>query len=298
MDKIWSLFYNSKIQWAGVGLVIGILSPTMIKMDGIGGLFYDSKIQWPGVAATVALFVGILSPIITIYNNRKTLNAQKETNRKSLKIQQDISKENIKLQKEMNISNFKGNVVSKSRIEWIQEVRKLSVAFISSFYNLTNYVNELELDGFFNEATQEKRIGKIKKNQELMKLINALKEKGTLLILYFGPDANKNSNNEFINYMVRLIMSRADGLGSLNDANDLLKQEDNIRSLQDFLRIYFKAEWKRANGELNDSNIQSYLDTNEIYNHIIKSYETGFESHIEETQSFYTMKRIEELRRN
>ncbi|SCM88424.1 hypothetical protein [Bacillus mycoides] len=238
-------------------------------------IFYDvnGNFQWLSMTALAAL---IVSPWISIHNNKKTLAKQKE----------------------MNEINFKGNVVSKSRIEWIQEVRKLSVDFISSFYNLTNYVNELELDGFFNETTQEKRIGKIKKNQELMKLINALKEKGTLLILYFGPDANKNSNNEFINYMVRLIMSRADGLGSLNDANDLLEQEDNIRSLQDFLRIYFKAEWKRANGELNDSDIQSYLDANEIYNHIIKSYETGFESHIEETQSFYTMKRIEELRRN
>lgn len=238
-------------------------------------IFYDvnGNFQWLSMTALAAL---IVSPWISIHNNKKTLEKQKE----------------------MNEINFKGNVVSKSRIEWIQEVRKLSVAFISSFYNLTNYVNELELDGFFNEATHQKRIGKVKKNHELMKLINTLKEKGTLLILYFGPDANKNSNNEFINYMVRLIMSRADGLGSSNDAKDLLEQEDNIRSLQDFLRIYFKAEWKRANGELNDSDIQSYLEANEIYDHIIKSYETGFESHKEEIQYFYTMKRIAELNRS
>ncbi|PHA82769.1 hypothetical protein [Bacillus pseudomycoides] len=237
-------------------------------------IFYDvnGNFQWLSMTALAAL---IVSPWISIHNNKKTLEKQKE----------------------MNEINFKGNVVSKSRIEWIQEVRKLSVAFISSFYNLTNYVNELELDGFFNEPTHQKRIGKVKKNHELMKLINTLKEKGTLLILYFGPDTSKNSNNEFINYMVRLIMNRADGLGSSNDAKGLLEQEDNIRSLQDFLRIYFKAEWKRANGELNDSDIQSYLEANEIYDHIIKSYETGFESHIEETQCFYTKKRIEELRR-
>lgn len=299
MDKIRSLFYNSKFRWAVVAFVVGILiTITIMKVEKIGLLFYDSKFQWAGVAASVALFVGIFSPIITIYNNRKTLNAQKEMNRKSLKIQEDISRENIKLQKEMNISNFKGNVVSKSRIEWIQEVRKLSVAFISAFYNLSNYVNELELDGFFNEADHKKRIGKIKKNQELMKLINTLKEKGTLLILYFGPDTTKNSNNEFINYIVSLIVEKADRMGISYEAKNFPEQEDNIRSLKDFLRIYLKAEWKRANGELQDSNIQNYLDNNDVYNYIMKSYESGFASHFECIECFYTEKLNEELSRN
>ncbi|MGX5572726.1 hypothetical protein ACWKTS_15065 [Bacillus toyonensis] len=237
-------------------------------------IFYDvnGNFQWLSMTALAAL---IVSPWISIHNNKKTLAKQKE----------------------MNEINFKGNVVSKSRIEWIQEVRKLSVDFIASFYNLTSYVNELELDGFFNELDHQKRIAEMKKDHELMKLINTLKEKGTLLILYFGPDTSKNSNNEFINYMISLIVDRANGLGSSYDAKSLLRQEDNIRSLKDFLRIYFKAEWKRANGELNDSDIQSYLEANEIYNQIIKSYESGFASHIENTEHFYFMKRIEELRR-
>lgn len=187
--------------------------------------------------------------------------------------------------------------MSKSRIEWIQEVRKQGVAFVSSFYNLINYVNELELDGFFDEPDHTKRIKKIKKNHDLMKLISTLKEKGTLLILYFGPDTSKNSNNEFINYMVTLIVERADGLGTSYDVKNVLEQQENILSLKDFLRIYLKAEWKRANGELKDSDIQSYLENDDIYNHIIACYETGFASHIERIQYFYNVKRIEELRR-
>ncbi|OFC91913.1 hypothetical protein BTGOE4_36110 [Bacillus thuringiensis] len=268
-------------------------------MDWIS-IFFDDKgvFLWTSMTAAVALFLGVINILISIMNNRKTLKMQKEMHKKNLEQQQSISQDNLNLQKEMNVSNFKGNIVSKSRIEWIQEVRKQSVAFISSFYNLINYVNELELDGFFDAPDHKTRIKKIKKNHDLMKLISTLKEKGTLLILYFGPDTSKNSNNEFINYMVTLIVDRVDGLGTSYDVKNVLEQEDNILSLKDFLRIYLKAEWKRANGELKDSDIQSYLENDDIYNHIIASYESGFESHIERIEYIYTMKRIEELRRN
>lgn len=252
-------------------------------------IFYDNSnnFQWASIAALIALIGSIISAGISWYNNGKTIATQKQ-----------MSKENLDLQEKLNKSNFKGNVVSKSRIEWIQEVRKLSVAFISSFYNLANYVNELELDGFFNEANHDKRIGKIKKNHELMKLINTLKEKGTLLILYFGPDTSKDSNNEFINYMVSLIVDRADQMGISYEAKSFLRQEDNIRSLKDFLRIYLKAEWKRANGELKDSDIQSYLENDDVYNYIIKVYESGFASHLECVEYFYVDKLHEELGRD
>ncbi|PEZ31990.1 hypothetical protein [Bacillus thuringiensis] len=252
-------------------------------------IFFDNhnNFQWASIAAFIAFIGSCASVWIAWLNNKNTIGKQEQ-----------MSQANLDLQEKMNKSNFKGNVVSKARIEWIQEVRKLSVAFISSFYNLANYVKELELDGFFNEADHKKRIEKIKKNHELMKLINTLKEKGTLLILYFGPDTSKNINNEFINYIVSLIMDRADQMGVSEEANSFLRQEDNIRSLKDFLRIYLKAEWKRANGELKDSDIQGYLDNNDVYNYIIKIYEYGFATHLECVEYFYIDKLNKELRRD
>ncbi|WP_144594445.1 hypothetical protein [Priestia flexa] len=237
-------------------------------------IFYDveGNFQWTSITAIVALIVGIVSTCISIYNNKKTLETQRE----------------------MNKSNFKGNVVSKSRIEWIQEVRMQSVAFFSSFYSLIKYVKVLDIDNYFGEPDHSKRIEKIEKNQKLEDLIKDLKEKGILLILYFGPDSS--GNNEFLNYMVSLILDRADGLGKSYDANYIFAQEDTVRSLRDFLRIYLKAEWKRANGEISDAEVQSYLESHKIYNDIACSYESGFESHQENIDHFYMMMKINEHR--
>ncbi|MCM3584224.1 hypothetical protein M3182_00525 [Mesobacillus maritimus] len=66
-----------------------------------------------------------------------------------------------------------------------------------------------------------------------------MKEKGTLLTLYFGPD--KSGNNEFIDYMVNHILEIADGMGKYYDVDYLLAQEKSINSFKDFLRVYFKA---------------------------------------------------------
>ncbi|HDR4482476.1 hypothetical protein [Bacillus cereus] len=221
-----------------------------------GKLFFDitnGNFQWAGAAAGVALFVGILSPVITIYNNKKTLNAQKEMNKKSLKIQEDISKENIKLQKEMNISNFKGNVVSKSRIEWIQEVRKKSADFIAACYDtfefLESHADDIDLD--------------VENKKEISRLKNEVQKNGTLLILYFGPDSNKN--NDLIAYIVSNLVDLLTNKNVWKRRAVIPTDKHNLEVLKDFLRIYFKAEWKRANGQIEDSQVQNYLEQDELY---------------------------------
>lgn len=228
-------------------------------MQVLFDLLHDDKgnFEWASISAIVAL----IAALISIYNSYKT-----------------------------NKSNFKSNVVSKSRIEWIQEVRKQSVAFISSFYKLTNYIKRFDYD-YFREPDHKIRIDRIEKDQELTSLINELKEKGTLLILYFGPD--KSGNNVFIDYMVNHILEIADELGKSYDIDFLLKQEDNIISLRDFLRVYFKAEWKRANGQIKDSKVQAYLKKDKLYRDIMGIYKSGIASHKEITEVRYNNLRDE-----
>ena len=255
-------------------------------------IFFDvnGNFQWASIAAGVAFLVSIISLSGVIINAR----VLKNNNEKTIKQQEKVSGESLALQRELNEKNFKGNIVAASRIDWIQEARKLSVSFISSFYNLNKYIKELQTEDFFNEPDHKKRIEKIVKNQKLTDLINILKERGTLLILYFGPD--KSGNNEFINYMVTLIIERADGLGKFYDEKSFINQENNIHSLIDFLRIYFKAEWKRANGEIKDNEVQDYLEGHAIYNHINEVYSSGFASYNENIECFYAMKKLEETR--
>ncbi|PFS47340.1 hypothetical protein, partial [Bacillus thuringiensis] len=137
-------------------------------------IFYDvnGNFQWLSMTALAALIVGIVGPIISIYNNKKTLEKQEQ----------------------MNTSNFKGNVVVKARIEWIQEVREKSVDFISACYNLAEFVKTHN-----DQAILQPEIKK-----EFNRLKNEIEKNGTLLILYFGPDSNKN--NDLIVYLIETLL--------------------------------------------------------------------------------------------
>ncbi|PGE86628.1 hypothetical protein COM55_07665 [Bacillus pseudomycoides] len=225
-------------------------------------IFYDvnGNFQWVSMTALVALIVGIIGPSISIYNNKKTLEKQEQMNIR-----------NLDLQKQINISNFKGNVVSKSRIEWIQEVRKKSVDFMSACYNLFEFIR----------SSDENPINK----EEFLKLKHEVEKHGTLLILYFGPDSNKN--NELVVCIVATILELTSNRKGWYPEEELPILADQVDVLRDFLRIYFKAEWKRANGEIKDSQVQEYLEKDDIYRRIKRIYNDKLENHSEWMECFY-----------
>ncbi|MFA2831261.1 hypothetical protein [Bacillus paranthracis] len=228
-------------------------------------IFYDVKgnFQWVSMTALAALIVGIVGPSISIYNNKKTLEKQEQ----------------------MNISNFKGNVVAKARIEWIQEVRGKSVEFITVCYDLFEFITlhkNKELD-----AEQQKEVSRLK---------NEIRKNGVLLIMYFGPDSNKN--NELIAAIVTSLVEALTS-GHILDENRFLffQERDKVDILKDFLRIYFKAEWKRANGEIKESDIQAYLEQDKLYMRILRMCNNMLEEHEEYTSAYYNLIEID-LRRN
>ncbi|MDG1570104.1 hypothetical protein [Bacillus cereus] len=231
------------------------------------GSFGDSIkffFQGTNLTATVALIGSGISAWISVSNNKKTIATQEQ-----------VSKANLELQEKMNENNFKGNVVSKARIEWIQEVRKQSVDFMSACYNLFDFIT-LTIDNI---------IGDIKTEKEYIRLKNEIEKNGTLLILYFGPDSNKN--NELIVSVVANILERTRNKDESYEIRDVPKLADQVDVLRDFLRIYFKIEWKRANGEIKDSQVQEYLEKDDIYIRIMKIFSDSLENHGEWMECFY-----------
>ena len=216
------------------------------------------------MTALAALIVGIIGPIISIYNNKKTLEKQEQMNIR-----------NLDLQKQINISNFKGNVVSKSRIEWIQEVRKKSVDFISACYDLFEFI-ELHRDVVKLDAENEK---------EVFRLKNEIKKNGTLLILYFGPDSKKN--NDLIAYFAEHLIATLTSKNLWVYRKERILLRDQVEVLKDFLRLYFKAEWKRANGEIKDSEVQAYLEKDELYIKIKKRFNKDLEEYEQIVDMYY-----------
>ncbi|MED3269497.1 hypothetical protein CN939_21410 [Bacillus thuringiensis] len=251
-------------------------------------IFFDNKgvFQWMSMTAAVALLLGIVNIFISIVNifiskknNSKTLKMQEEMHDKNLEQQQSISQDNLNLQKEMNTSNFKGNVISKARIEWIQEVRKKSVDFMSACYNLFDYI-ESNGDRILFSAEVEKEFNRLK---------NEIEKNGTLLILYFGPNIDGNKNNDLIVYLISSLLRAITDKDVKYDLYSLTELDDKVFVLGDFLRIYFKAEWKRSNGEIKDSGIQAYLEQQWLYVKIMGIFEDEIENEKEWIESKYRL---------
>ncbi|KAB2447030.1 hypothetical protein ACQCWD_20760 [Bacillus thuringiensis] len=229
-------------------------------------IFFDNhnNFQWASIAALIALIGSCASVWIAWLNNKNTIGKQEQ-----------MSQANLDLQEKMNKSNFKGNVVSKARIEWIQEVRKQSVDFMSACYNLFDFIT-LTIDNIIGDINTEK---------EFVRLKNEIEKNGTLLILYFGPDSNKN--NELIVSVVANILERTKNKNGWYDVRELPALAYQVDVLRDFLRIYFKVEWKRANGEIKDFQVQEYLEKDDIYIRIMKIFSGSLENHGEWLESFY-----------
>lgn len=167
-------------------------------------------------------------------------------------------------------NSLKANVVSSARIKWIQEVREKSIDFITACYDVIEYIKLNEPD--------ENRI---------LSLKNRLKKSGTLLVLYFGPDTSKNKNNDFIVYLIHLLIIKLVDQAKYYEDKNLVGMSEEVRVLEDFLRIYLKAEWKRANGDIKDDEVEEYIEKDELYRKIKKIYKDGFECEKECIDCFY-----------
>lgn len=191
----------------------------------------NGNLDWRSIA-TILSFLGVLITVImNAYNNKALLRQQKELNKEG----------------------FKGNVVSKSRIEWIQNVRSKSSEFIAVCYDMFEFMETHQKISLLSEDDKK----------EYLKLKKEVKKNGTLLILYFGPD--DNNNNDIIHYIVENLTEVLTNEQSWKEKDILVVDKHKLIMLRDFLRIYLKAEWKRSNGELEDSEVQAYLLDNESY---------------------------------
>lgn len=190
-----------------------------------------------------------------------------------------------------NNNSIKANLVSKSRIEWIQEVRKVSVEFLDACYNVTSIISVIKSGKSENIQPQNGAIAtaRITFNEEkgryaevynkdkkyLIEEQSKVKKFGSLLILYLGPD--NSNNNEFIVYLIENIVL------SISENDKIFEQEkinveDTINDLKNILRVYFKVEWKRSIGKIDDDIVDDELNKDTIYTAIKDRYKEQLEN--------------------
>lgn len=219
------------------------------------------------IATFIAAIAAILSAIISFFNSKKVLKQQEELHNQNIQHNEKV----LVQQKELNNKNFQGNIVSNARIEWIQEVRKKSVDFISACHDFFRYTKANN--------------NNIKR---LIELKSEIEKSGTLLILYFGPSTEDNKNNDMIELLITNLIVKITNKNGYYDNSNILELEYQVDILRDFLRIYLKAEWMRANRGISDDDVQKYLQMNDIYNKIINIYTDALTCHKEWVDDFYS----------
>ncbi|EER56041.1 hypothetical protein NEIFL0001_1329 [Neisseria flavescens SK114] len=179
-------------------------------------IFFDmnNNFQWGSIAALVALIAAIMQ----MFNNKKSIDA---------------------------------NLKAKSRVEWIQNVRKLSADFIRISYEYKGLMDKyIEIDNEKNILFIDKEIENDDKDKIDMKWAEFLYTYN-LLLLYFQKgenidEFNKISNNKIIQSARELRNQVKNYRYKVNGMKGNPFYEQGVKPFRDNMREYLKGEWDRA----------------------------------------------------
>ncbi len=161
--------------------------------------------EWVAIGVAILSLIGVL--LNAILTNRMTKKINKDNN----KFQENFNQRNNKLQEKLNQKNIDADLRAKARIEWIQNVRHTSAELISLYYQLLNSTDKSTLFKAFIES----------------------QAKAELLILFFGPEVQKQNQEVSISSS---ILSQESNEGK----NDLIV-EFLSQLTSDFYLYYTKA---------------------------------------------------------
>lgn len=175
---------------------------------------------------------------------------------------------NYFLNKNFNEKKLNAEIISKSRIQWINEVRSISAKFIYKFNRCVmlkrkifdvNKKKERLYKGIKNKKIpkNQKNLEKLeeykKKNSKLVDKFNeeygAVIENNTILKLYFttekNPDANSITHQQILKDMNTLNNS-LHKLKSTSDEKDMRELRKNYQGLIELIGNYLKQEWEKS----------------------------------------------------
>lgn len=169
------------------------------------------------IAAVIAAITSCISSLLSLYSIKVT----KKGNEKNIESSEEISKKVQEAENKRMEAQIDANIVWNARVEWIQNVRRVTAEFITACYK---YVQSDESDK--NEQNQ---------NLEL------IQQQKSLLILYFGPDGTERGKNKAQDIC---------DMDTNNAKNEMIV--DLINELFNQLKIYFnvKNELNRCHDEL------------------------------------------------
>lgn len=132
------------------------------------------------ITAGATIFAAILTCISSIVTSINVSKVTKQGNKENKEANEKLNREIQESENKRNEKQIDANIIWNARIEWIQNVRRVSAGYISKCYRYIRFVDE-NLD---------------KNNEVQEQLLNAIEEESLLLKLYFGPDSQINEKEK------------------------------------------------------------------------------------------------------
>lgn len=260
---------NKKEHWitAIIGLFFGTICSVFVNV-----FFHFDEVPlnfWSTIIASLITVFGVGATIYaTSRNLEKNMSKQDDRAQKNLEAQKNSLEKQLKLQEQIKHYEIEANIISKARIEWIQEARHIVLEYLSVCEELKNslYLMDINSKSKSYEGYKEKAI----EIQSRLKLI-FLKFK-----LFLGDDREgaDDKNGAFITCMEEpcLIAEYELGdkksevtlsliekiVGSDYDDNDYSRKikysyEVCEKKIVNYARGYFKDEWIRVSTKDEDN---------------------------------------------
>ncbi|KOR55613.1 hypothetical protein FDA33_10520 [Clostridium botulinum] len=190
------------------------------------------------IAAVIAAIASIVSSAFTLHSIRVTKKGNEENIESNKEISNKVQEaENIRIEAQID-----ANITWNARVEWIQNVRRITAEFITACYKFIHSDAE-------NQNEQNR-------NLEL------IQEKKSLLILYFGPDGTgENKAKDICDTMT----NKAKNEMIVTLINKLFEQ----------LKLYFseKKAYDRSREELAQCSACENTEHERIYDCVKYQYE-------------------------
>lgn len=150
----------------------------------------------------------------------------------------NINKESAEEQNELNI---RASLISSSRMEWIQEVRKQSATFVAHIGDL----HLLRAEKYFYSTVDDEFIQRLDEKGALVS------QSQNILRLNFGIDKDNDEILEMIKKLTQMYPSQFEEgkeLAVKAEAGQefLNRSEDLTNEFVDVMRVYLNKQWRRA----------------------------------------------------
>lgn len=129
-----------------------------------------------GVATIISSGIAAITSIFATIFAWRSFKITKQGNEQNLAVNKEITNNVQKAEDKRTEAQIDANITWSACIEWIQNVRRVTAEFITAYYK---FIHTEDND-----------------NIEQNKNLELIQEKKALLILYFGPDSNNESNKK------------------------------------------------------------------------------------------------------